>query len=295
MYYIYKFTNKKNGKHYIGQTNNLQKRYNGHKSESFNPKASGYWLPFHCAIRKYGIENFSFDILEEIMDGESQNFINEREQYFIQYYNSLKDNNGYNVTIGGDGCPKPPLSYEEKLERSKLFTGKEIQDIQKRLLNDEEFDDIEKIYSPKLKRTFLVNINTGTNFYNPDFNYPLKKNAKSRFSQKEIQEIKTMIKQGLTYKTIQDKFGIKSPGYISMINSGKYFYDKNETYPLCDKQGKKAQNEAWVEQIRQEILNTSTPLLQIAKKFNKSYATVKNINSGRSHKKEGLTYPLRQK
>lgn len=295
MYYIYKFTNKKNGKHYIGQTNNLQKRYNGHKSESFNPKASGYWLPFHCAIRKYGIENFSFDILEEIMDGESQNFINEREQYFIQYYNSLKDNNGYNVTIGGDGCPKPPLSYEEKLERSKLFTGKEIQDIQQRLLNDEEFDDIEKIYSPKLKRTFLVNINTGTNFYNPDFNYPLKKNAKSRFSQKEIQEIKTMIKQGLTYKTIQDKFDIKSPGYISMINSGKYFYDKNETYPLCDKQGKKAQNEAWVEQIRQEILNTSTPLLQIAKKFNKSYATVKNINSGRSHKKEGLTYPLRQK
>ena len=295
MYYIYKFTNKKNGKHYIGQTNNLQKRYNGHKSESFNPKASGYWLPFHCAIRKYGIENFSFDTLEEIMDGESQNFVNEREQYFIQYYNSLKDNNGYNVTIGGDGCPKPPLSYEEKLERSKLFTGKEIQDIQKRLLNDEEFDDIEKIYSPKLKRTFLVNINTGTNFYNPDFNYPLKKNAKSRFSQKEIQEIKTMIKQGLTYKTIQDKFGIKSPGYISMINSGKYFYDKNETYPLCDKQGKKAQNEAWVEQIRQEILNTSTPLLQIAKKFNKSYATVKNINSGRSHKKEGLTYPLRQK
>lgn len=295
MYYIYKFTNKKNGKHYIGQTNNLQKRYNGHKSESFNPKASGYWLPFHCAIRKYGIENFSFDILEEIMDGESQNFINEREQYFIQYYNSLKDNNGYNVTIGGDGCPKPPLSYEEKLERSKLFTGKEIQDIQQRLLNDEEFDDIEKIYSPKLKRTFLVNINTGTNFYNPDFNYPLKKNAKSRFSQKEIQEIKTMIKQGLTYRTIQDKFGIKSPGYISMINSGKYFYDKNETYPLCDKQGKKAQNEAWVEQIRQEILNTSTPLLQIAKKFNKSYATVKNINSGRSHKKEGLTYPLRQK
>ena len=295
MYYIYKFTNKKNGKHYIGQTNNLQKRYNGHKSESFNPKASGYWLPFHCAIRKYGIENFSFDILEEIMDGESQNFVNEREQYFIQYYNSLKDNNGYNVTIGGDGCPKPPLSYEEKLERSKLFTGKEIQDIQQRLLNDEEFDDIEKIYSPKLKRTFLVNINTGTNFYNPDFNYPLKKNAKSRFSQKEIQEIKTMIKQGLTYKTIQDKFGIKSSGYISMINSGKYFYDKNETYPLCDKQGKKAQNEAWVEQIRQEILNTSTPLLQIAKKFNKSYATVKNINSGRSHKKEGLTYPLRQK
>lgn len=293
MYYIYKFTNKISGKHYIGQTNNLQKRYNGHKSESFNQKASGYWLPFHCAIRKYGIENFSYEVLEEIADGESQNFVNEREQYFIQYYNSLKDNNGYNVTTGGNGCPKPPLSYEEKLERSKLFTKEEIQDIQKRLMNDEEFDDIEEIYSPKLKRTFLVNINTGTNFYNPDFDYPLKKNSKSKFSQKEIQEIKSMIKQGLTYKTIQEKFDIKSAGFISMINTGKYFYDKNEKYPLCDKQGKKVQNEVWVEEIRQEILNTSTPLLQIAKKFNKSYATVKNINSGRSHKKDDLTYPLR--
>ena len=115
MTYIYKFTNKINGHCYIGQTNNLQKRYNGHKSESFNEKASGYWLPFHCAIRKYGIENFDYEVLEEIADEESQDFINEREKFFIAYYHSLKDENGYNVTIGGEGCPKPPLSYEEKL------------------------------------------------------------------------------------------------------------------------------------------------------------------------------------
>ena len=63
MYYIYKFTNKTNGKIYIGQTNNIQKRKNGHKSESFNEKSAGYNLPFHAAIRKYGWENFNFDIL----------------------------------------------------------------------------------------------------------------------------------------------------------------------------------------------------------------------------------------
>lgn len=38
MYYIYKFTNKTNGKIYIGQTNNIQKRKNGHRSDSFNEK-----------------------------------------------------------------------------------------------------------------------------------------------------------------------------------------------------------------------------------------------------------------
>lgn len=126
MHYIYKYTNKITGKHYIGQTNNLQKRFNGHKSEAFNPNASGYNLPFHIAIRKYGIDNFSYDVLEEIADGESQEFINNREIYFIGYYHSLTTENGYNLTIGGDGCPKPPLTYKEKLQKSKLFTGQEI-------------------------------------------------------------------------------------------------------------------------------------------------------------------------
>ena len=294
MTYIYKFTNKINKHCYIGQTNNLQKRYNGHKSEAFNIKAPGYWLPFHCAIRKYGIENFDYEVLEEIAEGESQDFINEREKYFIAYYNSLKDENGYNVTTGGDGCPKPPLSYEEKLERSKLFTGEEIKDIQQRLLNDEEFDDIEAIYFPKLKRTFLVNINTGTNFYNPDFNYPLKKNARSKFSQKEIKEIKNRIKSGETYSSIQKDFNIKSAGFLSMINTGKYFYDEKDVYPLCNKGCRKIDNEIWVNGIIEDILHTNLSLNKIAEKWEKSYSTVKNINSGRSHKNENLQYPLRK-
>ena len=292
MHYIYKYTNKINGKVYIGQTNNLQKRFNGHKSEAFNPKSKGYNLPFHCAIRKYGIKNFIYEVLEEIEDGESQDFINDREIFFIDFYHSLTTENGYNLTVGGDGCPKPPLTYEEKLSRSKLFTGDEIKDIQQRLLNDEEFDDIEEIYKPKLKRTFLVNINTGTNFYNPDFNYPLKKNARSKFSQKEIRAIKDRIKSGEKYSSIQKDFNIKSAGFLSKINTGKYFYSNEDTYPLCDK-NRKAGNEVWINGIIKDILETKMSLSEIAKKWEKSYATVKNINSGRSHKKENLKYPLR--
>ncbi len=293
MHYIYKYTNKINGKSYIGQTNNLQKRFNGHKSEAFNPNANGYNLPFHCAIRKYGIKNFTYDILEEIEDGESQGFIDDREIYFIGYYHSLISENGYNLTVGGEGCPKPPLTYEERLSRSKLFTRDEIKDIQKRLLNDEEFDDIEKIYKPKLKRTFLVNINTGTNFYNPDFNYPLKKNAKSKFSQKEIRAIKDRIKTGEKYSSIQKDFNIRSAGFLSMINTGKYFYSNEDNYPLCNKGSRKRDNEIWVNGIIKDILETKMSLSEIAKKWKKSYSTVKNINSGRSHEKENLKYPLR--
>ena len=292
-HYIYKYTNKITGKSYIGQTNNLQKRFNGHKSEAFNPNASGYNLPFHIAIRKYGMDNFTYEVLEEISDGESQAFIDDREIYFIGYYHSLTTENGYNLTIGGEGCPKPSLTYEEKLERSKLFTGAEIQDIQQRLMNDEEYDDIEAIYAPRLKRTFLVNINTGTNFYNPKFDYPLKKHAKSRFSQREIKAIKERIKSGEKYASIQKDYDIQSAGYLSMINTGKYFFDPNETYPLCTKGGTKEENEKWVQGIIHDILETKSSLAEIARRWNKSYSTVKNINSGRSHKQPNLKYPLR--
>lgn len=220
-------------------------------------------------------------------------YIDEREIFFIQYYHSLKDENGYNITLGGQGQKRKPLTYEEKLNLSKLFTKEEIIDIQIRLMNDEEYDDIEKIYSPRLKRTFLVNINTGTNYFNENFDYPLKKNAKSRFSQKEIREIKDRIKSGEKYKTIQSDFNIRSAGFLSMINSGKYFYSEKDVYPLCDKSGNKAQNEIWVQGIIKDILETNLSLKEISQKWNKSYATVKNINSGRSHKQEKYKYPLR--
>ena len=66
MYYIYKFTNKTNGKIYIGQTNNIQKRKNCHRSDSFNEKSSGYNLPFHYPRHQqiehpYKMQKFYYD------------------------------------------------------------------------------------------------------------------------------------------------------------------------------------------------------------------------------------------
>lgn len=48
-------------------------------------------------MKKYGIENFSVETLEETEEPE------EREKYWIEYFGSFK--NGYNATIGGDGKP----------------------------------------------------------------------------------------------------------------------------------------------------------------------------------------------
>ena len=88
---IYKITNKINGKCYIGQSINIEQRLKDHR----NCKAN---KPLYRAFKKYGIENFDFEVLEEC----SKEELNEKEIYYIAFYNSTTDGNGYNLEHGGE-------------------------------------------------------------------------------------------------------------------------------------------------------------------------------------------------
>ena len=87
---IYKITYKKDGRMYIGQSINLEHRLKEHK----NCEGDSY---IHRAIKKYGIENFSFEIIEECEPEE----LDKREIYWISFYDSFE--NGFNQTPGGQG------------------------------------------------------------------------------------------------------------------------------------------------------------------------------------------------
>ena len=98
---IYKVTNKENGKFYIGRTRykHLYMRKATHKWYA----KQGSNLPFPNALRKYGVDGFNWEILEECEDTKA----GEREIYWIH---TLKPE--YNATLGGDGgtygrpCPE---------------------------------------------------------------------------------------------------------------------------------------------------------------------------------------------
>lgn len=91
--FIYKITNKKNGKIYIGQTiQPIQRRFNQHVSHAITEKSDH---KFARAIRKYGKENFEIEIIEEI----EKDKLDEREKYWIKFYNSIQE--GYNTAEGG--------------------------------------------------------------------------------------------------------------------------------------------------------------------------------------------------
>lgn len=101
MAYIYKITNKINGNIYIGQTiQTLAQRWGNHVHAALTEGHRDYTCPLHNAIRKYGKDNFEKIIIEECSIEE----LNDKEKYWIQYYNSY--NNGYNASLGGDGHQK---------------------------------------------------------------------------------------------------------------------------------------------------------------------------------------------
>lgn len=118
---IYKITNKITGKSYIGQSVNIAIRWSAHKSVSRSIETlDGNDL--HKDMLELGINNFSFDILEET----TVDKLDEREIYWIQYYNTYYD--GYNQTMGGNGNIRLDYNKIELLWQQGM-TSKEISQI----------------------------------------------------------------------------------------------------------------------------------------------------------------------
>lgn len=112
MRYLYKITNKINGKCYIGQTTDFKKRIHTHiytKSSSL----------IHKAILKYGKDNFIYEVLFR----RHTTFIDVSETVAIKYYNSLVPN-GYNLESGG--CINKKHCQNTKLKMSISKKGKKI-------------------------------------------------------------------------------------------------------------------------------------------------------------------------
>lgn len=114
MFSVYKITNMINGRCYIGSSIHPEKRWKQHKNSAFNPNSPGYQYPLYQAFRKYGLENFTFEILSDDFSS-----IEEMEEYeyqaIIQYEGYGK---GYNQTLNTHSnniCHENCLKHIEKI------------------------------------------------------------------------------------------------------------------------------------------------------------------------------------
>lgn len=139
---IYLRRNKVNGKCYVGQTNDFDRRENEWK------RLNHYYANEHiCNDRaKYGLDNWTVETLAEVDNREDAW---ELEQRFINDYNTLWPN-GYNITKGGGGANGVHPSNETRRKLSEAKTGEKhpmygkhpsdetIQKISKSNLNNEK-------------------------------------------------------------------------------------------------------------------------------------------------------------
>lgn len=166
---IYKITNLINGKMYIGKSNNIERRKREHK----NMEGKSV---IHDAIRKYGNENFSFEVVEEC----PLEKLNEREIYWIKYFNTFLGE-GYNCTPGGDGFIHPVKVSDEQLKQI-------IND----LINHTNLSivDIAKKYNVSASTISFINL--GKSRPQDGLQYPLRENP---FDKREIPSKDLLLKE----------------------------------------------------------------------------------------------------
>lgn len=188
--FIYKITNKINGKSYIGQTiQNVKERFYQHCATKCSQAVLN--MAIHKAINKYGKSNFMIEVIEEV---ESTN-LNDREKYWIKYYDSY--NNGYNSTKGGqDGI--------------KLFKNLDAESIIKEYKSGKSLREVSRIFDvdkQTIKDLLVRN------------SIKLRTTRTYKLSQEDREEIIKDLSLGLSRKEIISKWNI-SKSYLSQLING---------------------------------------------------------------------------
>lgn len=154
---IYLIENQLNKHKYIGKTYlTIEERWKQHKKDA--KKDDCLHRPLYAAINKYGIDNFIITLIEETEN------LEEREKYWIAYYNSYYD--GYNATTGGDG--RPYIKYSDEEIINKYLETQSIQETAK------YFQIGTDSVSLRLKNN-NIQVIPGGNIYNPQRNWTAKK------------------------------------------------------------------------------------------------------------------------
>lgn len=120
---VYMYTNKFNGKKYIGETICEAKRKTKHKYDTFKRNSKLY---FHRSLRKCGYDNFDYEVLFKFSHHNKQSVKNvlwDKEVELIKEYNTFGEG-GYNLTSGGGGTYGSKRTDEFKKRHSKLMMGK---------------------------------------------------------------------------------------------------------------------------------------------------------------------------
>ena len=133
--FVYITTNHVNGKQYIGQ-----RKYD---KQGKWKEYLGSGVVLSKAIKKYGLENFSKEIIENCKTKEE---LNAREKFWINYFNAVNSDNFYNIAKGGDGGNTLAGYTEQQLEEHSKILSNALKGVINQGINN-----------PKSKRVICLN------------------------------------------------------------------------------------------------------------------------------------------
>lgn len=207
---IYKVTNKINGKIYIGKTiHTMKARRDSHISKSFSSKCSKIY--FHRAIRKYGVNNFVWKVLETGINNEK--ILDKKECYYIQLLKANKREYGYNLTSGGDGI-SGWHHYPETLKKISAFHKGKIVSKETR----EKIKNSKKNISKETRKIMSVS-------------HKGNKNHKGHFHSKKT-------KQKISLQLLGKKLSRKTREKMSKAHKGFHHSQKSKDKVSISKKGK---------------------------------------------------------
>jgi group I intron endonuclease len=174
---IYKITNTINGKLYIGQTSrDLQTRINDYKNHN------GHNDYLTNAFNKHGFDNFVF---EQIDSADNIYELNQKEKYYIEFYDTTNRDKGYNLRSGGD---RPVVTNEVREKQSKSHKGiKQSEEwINKRIKRGEEHHG----YGVPKTEEYKKKLSEATKGENSYWYGKKRPNLKTKYTRQETDGIK---------------------------------------------------------------------------------------------------------
>lgn len=275
---IYQIKNLVNGKIYIGSSVKIKDRWSQHISQLSKNKHHSKHL--QSSWNKYGQSNFEFSIIEIIND---LNIILEREQFYLDFYQSYDSKYGYNNSTKAGSC----LGVKHNEEFGKIISERNRE--RWRLLSDEEKDKERlrlRSFSLKGKKSI------GSGIYDRSEN-----NKVYIFNYSQINEIKLYLKFSELYQREIAELYNSSPvtiGCISRENTWIHITieDSVEALPehlktIADEiiKNRKSKNTLFiseVKEIKKMLIENMFPLDEIAKKFNISLQSIRDIKNGKT-------------
>ena len=284
---IYIIKNDINDKVYIGQSINAEERFVQH----CKPSSAKDGSLIAKAIQKYGKEHFWMEILEK----QIKNY-NEREIYWIEFYNSLTPN-GYNIQKGGEN---PPVLYGIEHGNSSIKDSEILLMLKNDLKNTKlSYSELAKKYNTNKKT--VLRINHGISYSELSESYPLRKepNLSGKLTEEQVDEIIDILKYSYRqYGDISKQYGVGIK-VIQEINLGTVHKRIDISYPIrkYKNSGQPALTYEEVTEVINLLKNTTISKREIAKIFGlKSHSTINAIDSGSAlrYRREDEDYPIRK-